>query len=146
MFVHLSLILYISELAGGDYSNTSECGEYWTYWEQAGYPGRPVSGVSKSRSYTPYLLDTVHLYFVICDHLVSTNQTITAQNIWNVLKAGHPPFLGCTGEVAISPITGSRNISVQPPIYDLVSLTVDDWEVRLQNLVFSFNVIGISVF
>ncbi|XP_024381514.1 uncharacterized protein [Physcomitrium patens] len=115
---------------GGDYSNTSECGEYWTYWEQAGYPGRPVSGVSKSRSYTPYLLDTVHLYFVICDHLVSTNQTITAQNIWNVLKAGHPPFLGCTGEVAISPITGSRNISVQPPIYDLVSLTVDDWEAK----------------
>lgn len=142
----LYLMLRISELSGGDYSNTSECAEYWAYWERAGYPGLPVSGISKSRSYTPYLLDTVHLYFVICDYLVSTNQTITAQNIWNVLKAGHPPFQGCTGEVAISPVTGSRNVSVQPPIYDLVSLTVDDWEVRSQSLVFSFNVFVISVF
>jgi hypothetical protein len=117
-------------LVGGDYSNDSVCQEYWSYWQTAGYDGLPASGMAESRSYTPYLIDAVKLYFAACDILWRANTTITALNIWNTLQAGVPPFRGCTGWVAIDPLTGSRNIAIQPPIYDLVSLTQTDWAVR----------------
>lgn len=120
---------------GGDYSNDSHCQEYWSYWQTAGYPGLPVSGITHSRSYTPYLLDTVKLYFMICDFLVANNQSITALNVWNALNQSIPMFRGCTGWVAIDPLTGSRNVNVQPPVYDLVAFAQLDWEAkgRIQN-------------
>lgn len=116
-------------LVGGDYSNDSNCHDYWSYWQTAGYPGLPVTGITHSRSYTPYLLDTVKLYFKICDFLVANNQSITALNVWNTLNQSIPMFRGCTGWVAIDPLTGSRNVNVQPPVYDLVAFAQLDWEV-----------------
>lgn len=116
-------------LVGGDYSNDSVCNEYWNYWKEAGYPGLPSSGIAQSRSYTPYLLDTVKLYFEACDALSRASQPITALNVWNILKAGTLQFRGCTGWVAIDPLTGSRSVAVQPPVYDLVAFAQLDWEV-----------------
>ncbi|KAG0622188.1 hypothetical protein M758_3G078400 [Ceratodon purpureus] len=113
---------------GGDYSNDSACQNYWDYWKAAEYPGLPAQGMAQSRSYTPYLLDAVKLYFQACDILWRANTNITALNVWNTLKGGIPAFRGCTGWVAIDPLTGSRNTVVQPPVYDLVSFAQLDWE------------------
>jgi hypothetical protein len=125
--------------AGGDYSNNSICDTYFTYWKTANYPGLPVSGLNKSRSYTPYLIDTVRLYFEAVDSVVSLNLPITAGNVLQALNgssaAGILQFDGCTGVVAIDPVTGSRDAALQPPIYDLVSFTSDSWEVCLSYLV-----------
>ena len=115
--------------AGGDYSNDSACQEYWNYWKTASYPGLPAEGMAQSRSYTPYLLDAVKLYFQACDILWLAKTPITALNVWNTIKAGIPPFRGCTGWVAVDPLTGSRSVSVQAPLYDLVQLAPLDWEV-----------------
>jgi len=119
---------------GGDYSNNSICDTYFTYWKTANYPGLPVSGLNKSRSYTPYLIDTVRLYFEAVDSVVSLNLPITAGNVLQALNgssaAGILQFDGCTGVVAIDPVTGSRDAALQPPIYDLVSFTSDSWEAK----------------
>lgn len=138
------LIMYV--LAGGDYSNDSSCQEYWTYWQTAGYPGLPVSGIAQSRSYTPYLLDTVQLYFKICDFLIANNQSITALNVWNALKQPIPMFRGCTGWVAIDPLTGSRDVNVQPPVYDLVTFAQVDWEVRCRSSSIAISLLYLFLF
>ena len=92
-----------------------------------------MSGSNKSRSYTPYLIDTVRLYFEAVDSVVTHNLPITAGNVLQALNgssaAGVLQFDGCTGVVAIDPVTGSRDAALQPPIYDLVSFTSDSWEV-----------------
>lgn len=67
--------------------------------------------------------------FDICDESVLNNQTITNLNVWNVLKKTLPPFQGCTGWVLINLAMDSRNTLALPSVYDLVSLTLDDWEV-----------------
>nr|PNR45685.1 hypothetical protein PHYPA_015456 [Physcomitrium patens] len=66
--------------------------------------------------------------FDICDESVLNNQTITNLNVWNVLKKTLPPFQGCTGWVLINLAMDSRNTLALPSVYDLVSLTLDDWE------------------
>ena len=126
----LSNVFLCNVLVGGDYSNDSVCQEYWSYWQTADYPGLPSTGMAESRSYTPYVIDAVKLYFEVCDLLVQSNQSITALNVWNTLNTKIAAFRGCTGWVAIDPATGSRDTTSQPPVYDLVSLTQTDWQVR----------------
>lgn len=117
--------------SGGDYSQNYICDEYYAYWQKAQYLGFPAGGQNKSRSYTPYVIDTVRVYFDICDKLLANNKTISRENVLAALRgsAESPMFQGCTGLVAIDPLTGSRSTTHQPPIYDLVSLTPTAWEV-----------------
>ncbi|CAK9203699.1 unnamed protein product [Sphagnum troendelagicum] len=66
----------------------------------------PSSQPNKSRTYTPYLIDTVTAYFEVCDALWNYSLSITAENILKALSRSgpletHPCFQGCTGLVAI---------------------------------------------
>jgi hypothetical protein len=125
---------------GGDYAQNDICEEYYSYWQVAKYPGLPTGPQNNSRSYTPYLIDTVRVYFEVCDALLAHNLSITAENVMSALNGSgpletQPKFQGCTGLVAIDPTTGSRSAKDQIPIYDLVSLVPQAWEV----IFFSFS-------
>jgi len=126
--------------SGGDYAQNDICEEYYSYWQVAKYPGLPTGPQNNSRSYTPYLIDTVRVYFEVCDALLAHNLSITAENVMSALNGSgpletQPKFQGCTGLVAIDPTTGSRSAKDQIPIYDLVSLVPQAWEV----IIFSFS-------
>ncbi|CAK9868195.1 unnamed protein product [Sphagnum jensenii] len=120
---------------GGGYAQNDICEEYYSYWQVAKYPGLPTGPQNNSRSYTPYLIDTVRVYFEVCDALLAHNLSITAENVMSALNGSgpletQPNFQGCTGLVAIDPTTGSRSAKDQIPIYDLVSLVPQAWEVK----------------
>jgi hypothetical protein len=79
------------------------------------------------------LIDAVTLYFKIVDALVSANASVNSSAVLSALQGngvGLPRFTGCTGNVEIDPLTGSRKISSdQPSVYDLVGLANGTWEV-----------------
>ncbi|KAJ7295467.1 hypothetical protein O6H91_Y186200 [Diphasiastrum complanatum] len=116
----------------GDYSNTSICNKFYQYWQIHGFAGLPATDPNKSRSYVPYLIDTVATFFEVVNILIHSGTEINPSTVLATLNGTGPgplQFKGCTGVVQIDPSTGSRFVSAdQPAIYDLVSLTQDSWE------------------
>jgi hypothetical protein len=104
--------------SGGDYSQNYISEKFHSYWWTTIYLGLPAVGQNKSRTYTPYLIDTVTAYFEVCDGLWNHSLSITAENILKALNGSgpletHPSFQGCTGLVAIDSTTGSQSINDQ---------------------------------
>lgn len=127
---------------GGNFNGNPQCQKFYDYWREKAYPGLPLMGVNKSRSYVTHLIDTVTIYFEIVDALVNASVPVNSSSVLSALNGtgiGSPNFTGCTGNVQIDPQTGSRRISSdQPAIYDLVSLVNSSWELkgRIQNATF----------
>lgn len=119
---------------GGDFTTNPECQKFLDYWREKAYPGLPVAGLNKSRSYVTHLIDTVTLYFKIVDALVNSSVPVNASAVLSALQGsgiGSPNFTGCTGNVEIDPETGSRRISSnQLALYELVSWTNNSWEIK----------------
>lgn len=104
--------------SGGDYSQNYIGEKFHSYWQTTNYSGLPAVGQNKSRTYTPYLIDTVTAYFEVCDALWNHSLSITAENILKALNGSEPLetrpwFQGCTGLVAIDSTTGSQSVNDQ---------------------------------
>ncbi|KAJ7516454.1 hypothetical protein O6H91_22G058700 [Diphasiastrum complanatum] len=127
----------------GDFSDSSACQKFYTHWKEKSYAGLPATDTNKSRSYVPYLIDTVTLFFEIVDALHGAAIEVNASTILAALNGsgpGSPQFKGCTGVVQLDPDSGSRSVSPnQPAVYNLVSLLQDHWELkgRIENGTFT---------
>ncbi|KAL2652511.1 hypothetical protein R1flu_020639 [Riccia fluitans] len=121
---------------GGDLSANSQCSKFYAHWQEMKdkYPGLQAFGSKRSRSYVPYLFDAVTAFYEVVDDLLANGLEVTRQNVFSAFKGTLDEhklrFTGCTGVVELDPETGSRSVTAQPPIYDLVSLTVHSWELK----------------
>ncbi|CAK9204377.1 unnamed protein product [Sphagnum troendelagicum] len=103
---------------GGDYSQNYIGEKFHSYWQTTNYSGLPAVSQNKSRTYIPYLINTVTAYFEVCDALWNHSLSITAENILKALNGSgpfetRPWFQGCTGLVAIDSTTGSQSVNDQ---------------------------------
>ncbi|CAN5959295.1 unnamed protein product [Sphagnum jensenii] len=102
----------------GDYSQNYIGEKFHSYWQTTNYSGLPAVSQNKSRTYIPYLINTVTAYFEVCDALWNHSLSITAENILKALNGSgpfetRPWFQGCTGLVAIDSTTGSQSVNDQ---------------------------------
>lgn len=128
---------------GGDLSPNSKCNQFYTYWQEMGhkYPGLPALGANKSRSYVPYLFDTVTAFYEVLDSLQAAGLEFSRENVYLAFNESGPEkisFDGCTGLVEFDPETGSRSVAAQPAVYDVVALRDHSWELkgRIENATF----------
>ncbi|BBM98470.1 hypothetical protein MPTK1_1g13780 [Marchantia polymorpha subsp. ruderalis] len=120
---------------GGDFSANSQCSSFYMHWQEMAdkYPGLPSLGANKSRSYVPYLFDAVLAFYKVVDELHEAGLEVTRLNVFKSFNASGKHqlrFNGCTGVVEFDPETGARSITAQPPVYDLVSMTLHSWELK----------------